>query len=244
MTPQSRNLATWATCALIPLVFLSSPHVSAEENNKAELVQVGTFDYLTQPDFTGLARIGDIAEGQTIGIGTFANLDGELVMVGGSVYQVRPDGVPRKADLSTRTPFMQAIDFDPQATAPIAPGTECAQLAPLIQQAAKKANGIIAVRVRGTFADLVLRSVTADPPPYQPLSATIAEQTVFPLGQRRAVLVGFWQGRDALGVGQDGLHLHGLSADRRAGGHVLSCVAGADVELAVQPVDRVDLRTP
>lgn len=244
MTPKTRRSLAWVACALIPLVFLGSPPVGAEEKNEVSLVQVGTFDYLTQPDFTGLARVGDIAEGQSIGIGTFANLDGELVMVGGSVYQVRPDGVPRAADLSTRTPFMQAIDFRAHVRVSVPPGTQCAQLAPLIQQAAGRTNGIIAVRIRGTFTDLQLRSVTADPPPYQPLSATIAEQTVFPLGQRRAVLVGFWQGRDALGVGQDGLHLHGLSADRRAGGHVLSCVAGPDIDLAVQPVDRVDLRTP
>lgn len=209
----------------------------------APLVQVGTYDYLTQPDFQGLAAVGEIASGNTIGLGTFENLDGELVMVGGDVYQVRPDGTPREPDPATRTPFMQAIDFAPRINAPVPPGTRCSNLTPLIQQAADRTNGIVAVRVRGTFDELTTRSVTADPPPYQPLSQTIAEETKFPLGQQRAVLVGFWQGKDALGVGQDGLHLHGLTADRTAGGHVLSCTAGGDVQLSVQPVEVVSLRT-
>ncbi|MEY2990446.1 MAG: hypothetical protein RLZZ163_1362 [Actinomycetota bacterium] len=231
--------------ALIAIASSSAaPAARAADDQAAELIQVGTYDYLTQPDFTGLAAVGDIAQGQTLGIGTFADLDGELVMVGGTVYQVRPDGLPRAADLDSRTPFMQAIRFRARTNVPVAPGTPCAAMAGIITQAVGKANGVVAVRVRGTFNQLATRSINADPPPFQPLAQTIAEQTVFNLDGRRAVLVGFWQGKDALGVGQDGLHLHGLTADRQAGGHVLSCVAGSDVQLSVQPVFRVELLTP
>lgn len=213
-------------------------------DHSTALQQVGTYDYLTQPDFAGLATVAEIASGNTIGLGTFENLDGELVMVGGDVFQVRPDGTPREPAPSTRTPFMQAIDFTPTTNAPVPPGTQCAELPSYIQEVAQQSNGIIAVRVRGTFSDLTTRSVSADPPPYQPISVTIAEETKFPLGEQRAVLVGFWQGKDALGVGQDGLHLHGLTADRSAGGHVLSCTAGNNVQLSLQPVTSVHLHTP
>lgn len=240
---RARVLAACCAAVLGLTSFAGASAVSADDGESL-LVQVGTYDYLTQPDFTGLAAVRGIAAGNSLGIGTFANLDGELVMVGGTVYQVRPDGTPREADLSTRTPFMQAIRFRPQSATAVPPGTRCADMSALVTSIAGRANGIIAVRVRGTFSDLVTRSVTADPPPFQPLSATIAEQTVFPLGERRAVLVGFWQGKDALGIGQDGLHLHGLTANRDAGGHVLSCTAGDDVQLSIQVVDQVRLQTP
>lgn len=239
-----RVLVGVASAILVTLTPVAAVPVNAADDHTPELVQVGTYDYLTQPDFTGLASVGEIADGHTLGIGTFADLDGELVMVGGTVFQVRPDGTPRQADLSTLTPFMQAVKFRPTSSAPIPPGTTCANLPDLISQTAKKTNGIIAVRVRGTFTDLVTRSVTADPPPFQPLSQTIAEQTVFPLGEQRGVLVGFWQGSDARGVGQDGLHLHGLTADRGAGGHVLSCTVGNDAQLSVQSLPSVRVLTP
>lgn len=226
----------------IAVVVPSSAHADSERGT--QMHQVGTYGYLTQPDFTGLASVGRIAQGQTLGLGTFDNLDGELVMVGGKVYQVRPDGMPREADPKTSTPFMQAVRFRSQFDSPVPPGTTCAQLPELITAVADRNDGIIAVRVRGTFTDLVTRSVAADPPPFQPLSQTISEQTIFQLGERRAALVGFWQGRDALGIGQDGLHLHGLTADRSAGGHVLACVAGADVQLSVQRVTSVQVLTP
>lgn len=241
------RVATIAVVSGLTAALLLTGGASAQadsDNSLPSLVQVGTYDYLTQPDFSGLTSIGEVAKGNTIGLGTFENLDGELVMVGGSVYQIRPDGTPRQPDSSTRTPFMQAVRFAPQIDAPVPPGMTCAQLPDLIQATAGQTNGIVAVRVRGTFTDLLTRSVTADPPPYQPLSQTIAAETRFPLGTRRAALVGFWQGKDALGLGQDGLHLHGLTANRDAGGHVLSCTVGDDVQLSVQSVPNVRVITP
>lgn len=244
-----RAVSALVAAGLVATVTLGSGAASAEQTpgssgTDSHLVQVGTYGYLTQPDFTGIMSIEDVVRGQTMGLGTFENLDGELIMLGGVVYQVRPDGTPRVADLSTRTPFLQAIRFRPQRSVPVPPGTACADLPRLITQAAEKENGLIAVRARGTFSDLTTRSVSTDTPPFQPLSQTIAEQTIFELGQRRAVLVGFWQGRDALGIGQDGLHLHALTADKRAGGHVLSCTAGADVQLSVQSVTGATVLTP
>jgi len=233
---------TLLAAALLATGLIAAP--ASAEGADGVLHQVGTYDFLTQPDFTGLATVGEIAEDRTIGLGTFADLDGELVMLGGEVYRVRPDGVPRIVPGDVTTPFMQAVRFQPTRNTPVAPGTTCAQLPGLIQQSAEQANGIVAIRVRGTFDQLTTRSINADPPPYQPLSQTIAEQTTFDLNGRRAALVGFWQGRDALGVGQEGLHLHGLTADRAAGGHVLSCAAGPDVQLSIQPISEVRLRTP
>lgn len=235
-------VAAWAA------VFLSFaaafPAQAKDTDHSSTLTQVGTYDYLVQPDFTGLASIGSILTDETLGLGTFNNLDGELVLLGGTVFRVRPDGKPRPAAASDTTPFLQAIRFRPEVSVPIAPGTACSDLIPAINAAVNSSNGIVAVRVRGTFTELTTRSVTADPPPFQPLTATIAAQTIFPMEDRRAALVGFRQGPDARGVGQDGLHLHALTADELAGGHVLSCTAGPDVQLSIQQVHTVNLRTP
>ena len=69
----------------------------------------------------------------------------------------------------------------------------------------------------------------------------VAKQTLFPLGARKAVLVGFRTGADYAGVGAPGLHLHGVTADRKAGGHVISCVAGNDVQLSIQHAAGVNI---
>ncbi len=203
-------------------------------DDDARVHQVGTYDYLTQPDFTGLAPLSAAIDGATLGLGTFDGLDGEFVMVAGVPYRVGMDGPPTIVDPSRSTPFAQAIDFRPDTSGPVAPGTTCANLGPVIQQLAGTTAGIVAVRVRGTFTDLVTRSVPAQRVPYPSLAEVIAQQATFPLPGRRSVLVGFWQGPDMKGLGQPGLHLHGVTGDRRAGGHVLSCVVGSDVQVSVQ----------
>jgi acetolactate decarboxylase len=103
-------------------------------------------------------------------------------------------------------------------------------------------QGVIAVRVRGTFNQLETRSVPKQVKPWPSLSTVIAQQTKFTLDGKKAVLVGFRQGSDYLGVGQPGLHLHGLTSTWNAGGHVLSCTAGSDVQLSVQRASSVEIK--
>lgn len=196
--------------------------------------QIGTYDYLISPNYAGLAPITSASKGTTLGLGTFDHLDGELIMVGGESYRVGTDGTPVIIDGSQTTPFLESVKFAPTDSGPVPPGTTCANLVAGVNALARSDTGIIAVRVRGTFSDLTFRSVPAQTVPYPPLSQVVAKQTLFPLGQRRAVLVGFRTGPDLAGTGAPGLHLHGLTADRKAGGHVISCVAGVDVQLSVQ----------
>ena len=169
-------------------------------------------------------------------------LGSELVMVGGTMYRIGTDGTPVVIDGSQSTPWSESVKFTPTASGPVPPGTTCANLLAGVNALAKSDEGMVAVRVRGTFADLTFRSVPAQTVPYPPLSQVVAKQTLFPLSQRRAVLVGFRTGADLAGTGAPGLHLHGLTADRKAGGHVVSCVAGNDVQLTVQRTSGVQVQ--
>lgn len=230
-------------CVGVVAALIASPAVSVESRDAGTLRQVGTYDYLVQPDFAGLAPLSRATEGATLGLGTFAGLDGEYVLVGGKGYRVPTSGVPVQVTGSELTPFVQAIRFAPETSVPVPPGTSCANLTPLINAAAGTDQGIIAVRLRGTFTALTTRSVPKQTEPWPSLATVIAQQTQFPLDGDRAVLVGFRQGSDYLGVGQPGVHLHGLTADRSAGGHVLSCTVGSDAQLSVQRVQAVDIRS-
>ena len=235
-TPLSRRLSVIATaCAALALV-AGVPLASADDapTPTGWVAQVGTYDYLIQPDYDGLAPLRDVVGDATIGLGTFDRLDGELVIVAGTVYRVGTDGVPRVASLSRTTPWLEAVRFTPQASQRVPAGTECSALVPLIDDLARTAGGMVAVRLIGTFDVLTARSVPAQTQPYPPLSEVVANQTVFPLTDARATLVGFRTGPDLMGVGAPGLHLHGLTKARDAGGHILGCTTGSDVRLSIQ----------
>ena len=193
--------------------------------------QVGTYDYLIAPDYDGLMRLSQAIGNATIGLGTFNRLDGELILIGGTVYRVGTDGVPQRASLARTTPFFQGVKFVPQSSITVAAGTQCSELTPLIDSLMGTTDGVIAVRMTGTFSSLSMRSVPRQEPPYPPLAEVVANQTVFPFVDERATLVGFRTGDDAKGVGAPGLHLHGLTTDRTGGGHVLSCTVGSELRL-------------
>jgi acetolactate decarboxylase len=217
------------------------PQSAASAADDSTVHQIGTYDYLVQPDFTGLAQADKVTEHTTLGLGTFADLDGELVMVGGVAYRVPTTGIPERITGKELTPFIQAIKFKPTKSGPVPPGTQCSQLIPAINELVGTDQGIIAVRVRGTFTQLETRSVPKQTQPWPTLANVVSQQTQFTLDGNKSVLVGFRQGSDFLGVGQPGLHLHGLTSTKNAGGHVLSCTAGSDVQLSVQRASAVSI---
>ncbi|MGB4325503.1 MAG: acetolactate decarboxylase [Candidatus Nanopelagicales bacterium] len=225
----------------VTICFTITPLQSVYATGDSTIDQIGTYDYLVQPNFTALGQMQEVTAGNTIGLGTFNNLDGEFVMVGGVGYRIPTTGIPEPITGKELTPFVQAIKFKPTKSGPIPPGTQCSQLIPAINELAQTDAGIVAVRVRGTFTQLTTRSVPAQSQPWPSLAQVVSNQTEFKLDGSRAVLVGFRQGNDYLGVGQPGLHLHGLTPTKKAGGHVLSCVVGNDAQLSIQRASSVNI---
>jgi acetolactate decarboxylase len=226
--------------------FAAAPVAAQSESTQSLVVvqQIGTYDYLAGPNYQGLLPIREIFRDAEIGLGTFANLDGEMVVLDGVVFRVGTDGVPRQASTKRLTPFMQVVDFDAERSMRVAPNTACSALPPLIDTLAKTTQGIVAVKLSGVFFDIELRSVPAQVEPFPSLVEVIGTQIKFPLGRVNATLVGFRQGPDAQGIGAPGLHLHGLTKSKGAGGHVLSCVTGPRVLLEVQKTQGVRVYTP
>ena len=235
-TSTGRRLAIIATTLAAIALVASVPLATADDapTPAGWVSQIGTFDYLVQPDYDGLAPVRDGVRGATIGLGTFDRLDRELVLIGGTTYRVGIDGIPRVVSTSRTTPWVEAVRFTPQASMRVPAGTECSALAPLIDDLAGTTGGMVAARLIGTFDVLTARSVPAQSQPYLPLAEVVATQTVFPLTDVSATLVGFRTGPDLMGVGAPGLHLHGLTKARDAGGHILGCTVGTDVRLSIQ----------
>ena len=132
-TSTGRRLAIIATTLAAIALVASVPLATANDapTPAGWVSQIGTFDYLVQPDYDGLAPVRDGVRGATIGLGTFDRLDGELVLIGGTTYRVGIDGIPRVVSTSRTTPWVEAVRFTPQASMRVPAGTECSALAPL-----------------------------------------------------------------------------------------------------------------
>src|SRR5215475_15480042 len=80
------------------------------------LYQVSTATALVEGIYQGAVRVATLREHGDLGLGTFENLDGEMVVVDGRFFQVRADGSVRECGDDVLTPFAVITRFAPDAT--------------------------------------------------------------------------------------------------------------------------------
>ena len=98
------------------------------------------------------------------------------------------------------------------------------------------------MRVDGHFDAVHVRAACRTAPGV-PLAVATEQQAEFELAGVDGTMVGFWSPPYASGVEIAGYHLHFLSDDRRAGGHVLDC-RGRGLRVRVQEESDVHLALP
>ena len=207
------------------------------------LYQVSTLSALIDGLYQPATTVGALKLQGDTGIGTFAALDGEMVMLDDDVFQVLADGsVTRPAD-AVGSPFAAVTTFAADKTVPLAGLDDYAALQRRLDAELDGVNHIYALRIEGHFAAVRTRSVPKQSEPYTPLLEVTAKQPEFAFSDVDGVLVGFWCPAWVGQINLPGYHLHFLTADRSGGGHVLEVsLARATAELDETPV--FDLSLP
>lgn len=197
------------------------------------ITQLSTIDAILAGAYDGQMTCRELAAQGDLGIGTFDRLDGEMVLLDGTVYQVKADGRVYRPSPEQTTPFACAVRFQANARCDVGNGTDLPGLEKLLNAAAPDPNGFCAVKIHGRFAAVKTRSVPPQRKPYPPLVQVTKNQPVFNLRNVAGTIVGFRAPVFAKGITVPGWHLHFLSDDRQAGGHLL----GFQAEAAVAEID-------
>lgn len=204
------------------------------------LFQTSTIDALLAGVYDGDLTLRALRAQGDFGIGTFDDLDGEMVLLDGTFYQIKADGKAVVPDLRGETPFAAVCGFRPELAFAIPEGADLKAVERCVDEAAPNQNQFCAIRIDGHFKTLRTRSVPAQKRPYPPLKDVAATQPVFDMENVAGTLLGFRCPPYVAGVNVPGYHLHFISNDRTRGGHVLAfeLVAGT------AQVDRLDRFTP
>jgi len=184
--------------------------------------QTSTLEALLHGAYLGDVTVAELARRGDFGLGTFDALDGELIAVDGIVYRAAEDGSVTPAEPDRRCPFAVVTRFVPRLEREVGAMDFDALLA-LLDRDVPRDGVCTAVRLDGSFAHVRLRSVPAQRPPWRTLDQILAEQRIADADDVEGSVVGFRFLSGAAGLDVDGFHLHFISADRRFGGHVLSC---------------------
>lgn len=196
-------------------------HVSGSNDHRAgELYQSSLMSALMAGVYEGESTYGEIRKHGDFGLGTFNDLDGEMVGFDGTFYQLRSDGSARPVTGDQKTPFAAVTFFHPEQELDLVQPITKSDLLAMIEKATD-ANLFNAVRVDGAFDEVRTRTVQRQSKPFPPLTEAAKHQAekVFPNVQ--GTLAGFRSPTYAQGIGVAGFHLHFLREDKQAGGHAL-----------------------
>jgi acetolactate decarboxylase len=224
------RIPAWIVCLGLMLVCLQ--FAAAQQKKDDVLFQYSTLDALMMGVYDGAMTYGELKRYGDFGIGTFNTLDGEMVEVDHQVYQVKADGLAYPAADTLKSPFAVVTIFTPDRTIHIDSSFDCEQLKSYLDKQLSTINVPYAVKIKGVFAQLQTRSVPKQSPPYKILTEVLKTQPTFDFQNVEGVLVGFRLPSYMAGANAAGYHFHFLTADRKAGGHVLKCqVRRATVEI-------------
>ena len=184
----------------------------------------------------------EIKQHGDFGLGTFDQLDGEMVMLDGDIYQVTADGVVHQVGDDALTPFSCVTFYHPVSHDHLASPCEYAAFLDWLQRLLPSPNIFYAIRVEGCFSQVTVRSVPRQEQ-YRPLAEVAKDQPVFTYRDISGSLVGFYTPAFMGSISVPGMHLHFLSADRSCGGHLLAC-SPINVTAGVQFLTTLELGLP
>ena len=187
------------------------------------LFQYSTIGALLDGVYDGDLTYGELAKHGDFGLGTFNALDGEMIALDGKFYQIKSDGVASPVPASLKTPFADVTFFKADKTVTIDQPLDYRQLEEYLEKLLPSPNLAYAIRIEGVFPYIKARSVPRQHRPYPPLVVAAQNQAVFEFRNIRGTVVGFWTPKYLAGVNVTGYHLHFITADRKAGGHLLDC---------------------
>lgn len=196
------------------------------------LYQVSTATAIVEGIYQGAVRVGTLREHGDTGLGTFENLDGEMVAVDGHFFQVRGDGSVRECADEMLSPFAVVTHFAPEIDMVLESCEDLKSLQARFDALRNSENMFYTLRVDGHF-DYVHTRAMCKTTEGTPLVKAAAVQPEFEFRDASGTLVGFWTPEYAGKFNVPGYHLHFLSDDRQAGGHLLQC-RGKNLRLRLQ----------
>lgn len=230
-------------CIVFPAGAAESVLTEKSLVERDSIYQLATISALVRGVYDGAEMVGSLLEKGDFGVGTYENLDGEMIVLDGVMYQVPYDGVVRKADPKVLSPFAMITYFDKDMKVDLTDITGIKSIQEKISNRIINKNAFYAIRIDGEFSYVKTRSVPAQVKPYPPLASVTEKQSVFELKNVKGTLIGYWCPAFMDNLNVPGYHLHFITSDKKAGGHLLeaSLISGT---LFMDQTDKMNLVLP
>ena len=210
------------------------------------IYQVALLQSLAQGCLGGIITVGELKKHGDTGIGTFDGLDGEMIVLDGTVYQALGDGSVVIAAEDETVPFSNVTFFEEDFRLPIGRIPDLAALQNKLNAFVREngPNLFNMVKIKGAFSSVRVRSESKQAKPYRQLDVALAaDQVEYGYEKIGGTLVGLYC-PDYMGtLNSTGWHFHFIAEDLTRGGHVLR-VSVAEATASICAVSGFTLEVP
>jgi acetolactate decarboxylase len=217
---------------LLIAAFLGISGCFHSTENRDVLYQTSTIDALLEGVYQGDITFSELKKHGDFGLGTFDSLDGEMIGLDGTFYQIKVDGVAYPVDDAMKTPFAMITFFEADKTVLQDKPLNYKQLVEYLDDLLPTKNIFYAIKIKGVFSYIKTRSVPRQNKPYPLLVDALKNRTVFDLYNVKGTIVGFRLPDYMKGLNVPGYHFHFITENRKAGGHLLDCeIQSSSIEI-------------
>ena len=195
-----------------------------EKNIKGKFYQVSTLQALALGFSKSVITVEELLSHGDLGLGTFEDVDGEMIVLDGTCYRAKNDGNVVLAEDDRGVPFASVCRFKPDREEKLEKMDTIEQLKVWLTLRIEEdfgLNSMYAVRIDGEFSKVDARSESGTKAHHVTLKDALSvTQKAFVFENVKGTLVCVYYPDYMDGINAAGWHLHFLSEDRKHGGHV------------------------
>ncbi|MBR1861848.1 MAG: acetolactate decarboxylase [Lachnospiraceae bacterium] len=215
--------------------------------NNTKIYQVSTLQALAMGYTKHVVTVSQLLEHGNTGLGTFENVDGEMIVVDGHCYRALEDGRVAEAPGELGVPFSSVTMLQGQREFEINDIDNINDLKILLNNKVDEGfglNSMHVVRIDGHFTKLYARSEVGYESRFLSLKNILSKtQKDFHFEDIDGTLVCIYYPDFMDGINASGWHLHFISADRQKGGHVFELeLKSAAAKL--DKISRIEIQLP
>lgn len=216
-------------------------------NDKETLYQVSTLQALAMGYTRSVIKVKDLLTHGDIGLGTYEDVNGEMILVDGHPYRADENGNIEEVGEETGVPFCAITRFSGNRNFRLEKVQDIDGLKTILNLKIEEDFGLNSMhiaRIEGTFSKVMARSEA----PYRSQHITLKEvlkktQKDFVFNDIKGTMVCVYFPDYMDGINAPGWHLHFVSEDRSKGGHVfdLSLTEG---KAYLDKISRIEIQLP
>ena len=196
--------------------------MNTKDNTK--MFQVSTLQALALGYSRAVINVGELMRHGDIGLGTFEDVNGEMIVIDGHCYRADEKGDVTEADSEIGVPFSSVTFFNEDRSCELGSIDSIEKLKELLDLRIEEhfgLNSMHIVRIDGSFRSVCARSESGYRAHHVTLKDALSQtQKDFRFDDIKGTLVCVYYPDYMDGINASGWHLHFISEDRKNGGHV------------------------